>query len=172
MKEGLGDLETGRLGEWLKMSAEKMRRRDRSLSKVVPELAEGSKGGRKKQILNKEQQIEIKRHNEGNQQFRIRKRGIGGRKGRIGLYSTECPPCEAVAPKFEALAGMYGHEIRFLKMYRQQNRELADRLGVKSSPTLLFYDQGKEVTERLAGGIKRSEIIKNLNTMLPEDQVR
>ena len=94
-----------------------------------------------------------------------------GGKVVLDFYSTECPPCEAVAPKFEALAGMYGHEIKFLKIYRQQNRELADRLGVKSSPTLLFYDQGKEVTERLAGGIKRSEIIKNLNTMLPEGEV-
>ena len=96
---------------------------------------------------------------------------LPGGKVVLDFYSTECPPCEAVAPKFEALAGMYGHEIKFLKIYRQQNRELADRLGVKSSPTLLFFDQGKEVTERLAGGIKRSEIIKNLNTMLPEDQV-
>ncbi len=96
---------------------------------------------------------------------------LGG-KVVLDFYSTECPPCEAVAPKFEALAEMYGHEIRFLKIYRQQNRELADRLGVKSSPTLLFFDQGKEVTERLAGGIKRSEIIKNLNTMLPEAQVK
>jgi thioredoxin reductase (NADPH) len=62
---------------------------------------------------------------------------------------------------------MYGHEIKFVKMYRQANRELSDKLGVKSSPTLLFFDGGKEVTERLAGGIKRSEIIKNLNAMLP-----
>jgi thioredoxin reductase (NADPH) len=67
---------------------------------------------------------------------------------------------------------MYGHEIKFVKMYRQQNRELSDKLGVKSSPTLLFYDQGKEVTERLAGGIKRSEIIKNLNAMLPDEVVK
>ena len=96
---------------------------------------------------------------------------LRGGKVVLDFYSTECPPCEAVAPKFESLAGMYGHEIKFFKIYRQQNRELADRLGVKSSPTLLFFDMGKEVTERLAGGIKRSEIIQNLNSMLPEARV-
>ncbi|HWS01144.1 MAG TPA: FAD-dependent oxidoreductase [Prolixibacteraceae bacterium] len=97
---------------------------------------------------------------------------LNGGKVVLDFYSTECPPCEAVAPKFESLAKMYGHEIKFVKMYRQQNRELSDKLGVKSSPTLLFYDQGKEVTERLAGGIKRSEIIKNLNAMLPVEVVK
>ena len=96
---------------------------------------------------------------------------LRGGKVVLDFYSTECPPCEAVAPKFESLAGMYGNEIKFFKIYRQQNRELADRLGVKSSPTLLFFDKGKEVTERLAGGIKRSEIIQNLNSMLPEARV-
>ena len=96
---------------------------------------------------------------------------LNGGKVVLDFYSTECPPCEAVAPKFESLAGMYGHEVKFVKMYRQANRELADKLGVKSSPTLLFLDQGKEVTERLAGGIKRSEIVKNLNAMLPAESV-
>src|SRR5674476_946007 len=89
---------------------------------------------------------------------------LNGGKVVLDFYSTECPPCEAVAPKFESLAGMYGHEIKFIKIFRQQNRELADKLGVKSSPTLLFFDHGKEATERLAGGIKRSEIIHHLNS--------
>lgn len=97
---------------------------------------------------------------------------LQGGKVILDFYSTECPPCEAVAPKFDSLAGMYGHEIKFLKIYRQQNRELADKLGVKSSPTLLFFDQGKEVAERLAGGIKKSEIIHRLNSMLPKTSVK
>jgi len=97
---------------------------------------------------------------------------LQGGKVVLDFYSTECPPCEAVAPKFESLARMYGHEIKFVKMYRQANRELSDKLGVKSSPTLLFFDGGKEVTERLAGGIKRSEIIRHLNAMLPADSVQ
>jgi thioredoxin reductase (NADPH) len=89
----------------------------------------------------------------------------------LDFYSTECPPCEALAPKFEGLSKLYGNDIKFLKIFRQQNRELADKLGVKSSPTLLFFDNGKEVAERLAGGIKRSDIIKHLDSMLPESRV-
>ena len=89
----------------------------------------------------------------------------------LDFYSTECPPCEAVAPKFEGLSGLYGKDVKFLKIFRQQNRELAEKLEVKSSPTLLFFDHNNEVGERLTGGIKRSEIIENLNSMLSPDRV-
>ncbi|MDQ1332149.1 MAG: thioredoxin reductase, partial [Bacteroidota bacterium] len=89
----------------------------------------------------------------------------------LDFYSTECPPCEALASKFEDLSKLYGNDVRFLKIFRQQNRELADKLGVKSSPTLLFFNKGQEVAGRLTGGIKRSEIIRNLDSMLPADRV-
>jgi thioredoxin reductase (NADPH) len=89
----------------------------------------------------------------------------------LDFYSTECPPCEALASKFEDLSTLYGKDIKFLKIFRQKNRDLAEKLAVKSSPTLLFYKNGKEVAERLTGGIKRSDIIRNLDSMLPEEKV-
>jgi thioredoxin reductase (NADPH) len=97
---------------------------------------------------------------------------LKGGKVILDFYSTECPPCEALASKFENLATLYGNDIKFIKIFRQQNRELADRLAVKSSPTLLFFDNGNEVAGRLSGGIKRSEIIRHLDTMLPEARVK
>ena len=63
----------------------------------------------------------------------------------LDFYSSECPPCEALAPKFESLAGLYGNDIKFVKIFRQKNKELADQLEVRSSPTLLFFYNGKEV---------------------------
>ena len=95
---------------------------------------------------------------------------IQGGRVVLDFYSTECPPCEALAPKFEGLSKLYGDDIKFVKMFRQQNRELADRLGVKSSPTLLFFNDGKEVAERLGGGIKRSDIIRHLDSMLHSEK--
>lgn len=97
---------------------------------------------------------------------------LEGGKVALDFYSTECPPCDALAPKFEGLSELYGNDVKFLKIFRQQNKEIADKLGVKSSPTILFFDNGKEVAERLAGGIKRSEIIHNLDKMLPDERVK
>lgn len=90
----------------------------------------------------------------------------------LDFYSTECPPCEALASKFEDLSTLYGKDVKFVKIFRQGNRELADNLGVKSSPTLLFFDNGKEVGERLTGGVKRIDIIRNLDNLLPAERVK
>ena len=97
---------------------------------------------------------------------------LQGGKVVLDFYSTECPPCEALAPKFESSAQLYGNDIKFYKIFRQQNRELADKLGVKSSPTLLFFDNGKEVADRLSGGIKRSDIINHLDSMISVERVK
>jgi thioredoxin reductase (NADPH) len=97
---------------------------------------------------------------------------LAGGKVVLDFYSTECPPCEAVAPKFEGLAKLYGNDIKFVKMFRQQNKPLAEQLGVKSSPTLLFFDNGVQVGNSLSGGIKRSDIIHQLDAMLPAERVK
>lgn len=96
---------------------------------------------------------------------------LSGGKVVLDFYSTECPPCEALAPKLDHLAELYGNKFSFLKIFRQGNRELAEKLGVKGSPTVLFFDQGKEVAPRLSGGIKKSEIASTLNTMLTAEEV-
>lgn len=95
---------------------------------------------------------------------------LNGGKVALDFYSSECPPCEALAPKFEGLAKIYGEDVKFLKIFRQQNRQLADQLSVKSSPTIVFFDNGNEVGERLTGGIKRSEIINNLDKLIPNEK--
>lgn len=89
----------------------------------------------------------------------------------LDFYSTECPPCEALAPKFESVAELFGQKVKFLKIFRQQNRDLATQLGVTSSPTLLFFDQGQLVGPKLSGGIKRSEIISALDCLIDKDEI-
>ncbi len=97
---------------------------------------------------------------------------LKGGKVALDFYSTECPPCEALAPKFEGLASLYGNDIKFVKMFRQQNKPLAESLGVRSSPTLLFFNNGLQSPVTLTGGIKRSDIINQLDSMLSVERVR
>ncbi len=84
----------------------------------------------------------------------------------LDFFSTECPPCEALAPKFEAVAEQLAGKAKFMKIFRQGNRELAQQLGVTGSPTLLFFKAGKELSERLTGDIKRSEIKSTVEKLL------
>jgi thiol-disulfide isomerase/thioredoxin len=85
----------------------------------------------------------------------------------LDFFSTECPPCEALAPKFDAVAEQFAGKARFLKMFRQGNKDLASRLGVTGSPTLVFFRDGAEIGERMSGEeIKRTAIKAQVETLL------
>lgn len=87
----------------------------------------------------------------------------------LDFYSDECAPCESLAPKYEEMAEMFGETVQFYKIFRQKNRELAKALGVSSSPTVIFYKDGVEVGTRLRGGIRKKELLQNLQELVPGD---
>ena len=85
----------------------------------------------------------------------------------LDFFSTECPPCEALAPKYDAVAEQFTGKVRFLKIFRQGNRELAGKLGVSGSPTVLFFKGGREVGARMSGeDIKRSALKAAVEALL------
>jgi thioredoxin reductase (NADPH) len=84
----------------------------------------------------------------------------------VDFYSDECPPCEALAPKFEGLAALYGKDVAFVKIFRQKNRPLAESLGVKGSPSVLFFANGQRIGPTLAGGIRKSVLQAQLDEMV------
>ena len=85
----------------------------------------------------------------------------------LDFFSTECPPCEALAPKFDAVAEQFAGKARFLKIFRQGNKDLASRLGVTGSPTLIFFKGGTERGERMSGDdIKRTAIKAQVESLL------
>lgn len=90
----------------------------------------------------------------------------------LDFYSDECVPCEAFAPKYEEIANLFGDNILFLKMWRQKNRALAQKLGVTSSPTVIFYDVNKkEIGKRLTGAIRKKDLIEQIRILLGEEYV-
>ena len=90
----------------------------------------------------------------------------------VDFYSTECPPCENLATKFEPLSEIYGDDVKFVKIFRQENRGLAESLDVSGSPTLLFFRKGQVVGQKLTGGIRRSDIMKNLDALLSPERAK
>ncbi|MCK6504218.1 FAD-dependent oxidoreductase [Myxococcota bacterium] len=88
----------------------------------------------------------------------------------VDFYSTECPPCEALASKYDAVAELFHDDVEFVKIFRQGNRELATELGVKGSPTVLFFKDGQEVGHRLTSAIKRSELLEGVRELEPAER--
>lgn len=84
----------------------------------------------------------------------------------LEFYGSESKPCEALAPRFAAVAERFAGKVRFLKILRQANANLAATLGVTTSPTIIFFVGGKEVGQRLVGDeIKRTELKARVEAM-------
>jgi thioredoxin-like negative regulator of GroEL len=85
----------------------------------------------------------------------------------LQFYGTESKPCEVLAPRFAAVAERFAGRVRFLKVLRDANPNLAAQLGVSANPTLIFLAGGKEVGGRLVGdAIKRTELKARVEAML------
>jgi thioredoxin reductase (NADPH) len=83
----------------------------------------------------------------------------------LDFFSEDCPPCAQLAPIYERMAEKYP-EVKFVKMMRQANRPLAERLNVKGSPTVLFFENGQEVGQRLTGYISKSQMRLAMEALL------
>lgn len=83
----------------------------------------------------------------------------------LDFFSEDCPPCAQLAPIYERMAEKFP-QVKFVKMMRQQHRPLAERFGVKGSPTVLFFKNGQEVGERIGGYITKSQMRIALENLL------
>ncbi|KJR45566.1 Thioredoxin reductase [Desulfosporosinus sp. I2] len=97
-------------------------------------------------------------------------------KGLIALdfFSEDCPPCAQLAPIYERMAEKFP-DVKFVKMLRQANRPLAEKFGVKGSPTVLFFHNGEEVGQRLSGYISITQARLTFESLLgikPEQIVK
>jgi thioredoxin reductase (NADPH) len=84
----------------------------------------------------------------------------------VDFFSTECPPCEKLAPIFERMADRFP-EVHFTKIFRQPVKPFAQSLGVSGSPTLLFYKNGQLQEKRFSGEISETELTEYLNSIFP-----
>ena len=76
----------------------------------------------------------------------------------LDFFSDDCPPCDVLAPIYEKMAEKYEGHIQFVKVFRQENRELATEFGVTGSPTVLFFKDGQEIGSRLSGFMTKPQV--------------
>lgn len=69
----------------------------------------------------------------------------------VDFYATWCGPCKAFAPTLDQLKEDEGEKVRIIKIDVDRNAELCQKLGVKSMPTVMLFQNG-ELKWRAAGG--------------------
>src|SRR5947207_3100562 len=66
----------------------------------------------------------------------------------VDFWAAWCGPCRSMAPHFERAATELEPRIRFAKLDTDSAQDIAGRYGIRSIPTLIVFQQGKEVARR------------------------
>jgi thioredoxin 2 len=83
----------------------------------------------------------------------------------LDLWAEWCGPCHMLAPTIHQLSSELAGRVRVAKLNIDENPATANRFGVRSIPTLLILDRGKEV-DRLVGVQPKPEILRRLEPFL------
>jgi thioredoxin 1 len=86
----------------------------------------------------------------------------------VDFWASWCPPCRALGPVVEALAGEYGDRVKVGKLDVDAHPEVAGRYGIRSIPSLLVF-RGGRVEDRRIGALPREELRAMLEAFVPRE---
>lgn len=81
----------------------------------------------------------------------------------VDFWAEWCPPCRKLAPTVDALAEQYDGRVKIAKLDVDGSPSTAGRYGVQSIPTLLLFQDGKVVEQRI-GALPKEELARMLDT--------
>ena len=79
----------------------------------------------------------------------------------VDFWAEWCGPCKMMSPIFEEAAVEMKGEAKFGSVDVDGNQETAQKFGVMSIPTLIFFRDGKQV-ERVTGVVDKEDLIKKV----------
>jgi thioredoxin 1 len=63
----------------------------------------------------------------------------------VDFHATWCGPCKTTSPILDQLKASKGKTLRILKIDVDKNPAIADQLGIRGVPTLIYYKNGKQL---------------------------
>ncbi len=82
-------------------------------------------------------------------------------KAIVDFYATWCGPCKMLSPVFESVSEEI-KDTKFIKVDVDKFEELCRNYKVMSVPTLILFENGKEVKRKI-GFIPKEQLIKFIN---------
>lgn len=83
----------------------------------------------------------------------------------VDFWADWCMPCHMLEPVIEELSKEYEGKVKVGKLNIDENPTIASRYSVMSIPSVVFFNQGKEVT-RLIGVRGKQDFVSEIDKLI------
>jgi len=82
----------------------------------------------------------------------------------VDFWAEWCGPCKMIAPVLDEIGAERAGQVKIAKVNVDTNPVLAARYGIRSIPTLLYF-QGGEARRRTVGVVSKKAILSTLDEL-------
>jgi thioredoxin 1 len=79
----------------------------------------------------------------------------------VDFFATWCGPCQVLVPVLKQVKDQLGDQIKIVKIDVDKNQELASKWQVRGVPTMILFQNGKQLW-RQSGVLSKEQIIQVL----------
>jgi len=82
----------------------------------------------------------------------------------IDFWAPNCRPCKMMEPVLDSVSKKLGENVKMGAVNIEENRDLAIKFGIRSIPTLLFFEKDRVIAQ-VVGKVSEEDIISKVSQL-------